>query len=120
MGQVMKAKEDAKDSRRERAKQQRSKRSGANASAGIRTVDWIAVCALIIGFYESGGAVRIGATRDGGAYAIGCYHGDDYATEYIRPAEDFTAAVTEIAEAWLPEGGVSYHQAYNFLSNKAG
>lgn len=36
----------------------------------------------------SGGALRFGYTRDGGAFAIGIYLGNDHYTEYVRPDED--------------------------------
>lgn len=34
------------------------------------------------------GALRFGYTRDGGAYSVGVYVGEDYFTDYIRPGED--------------------------------
>lgn len=78
------------------------------AAADWRTVDWRAVAALTIAMADVAGAVRLGVTRDGGAYALGMYQSDDYATEYIKPTEDFRAAIGEIAAAWLPDGGDSY------------
>jgi hypothetical protein len=63
--------------------------------------DWIVFRALAEGLVEVGGAIRLGATRDGGAWALGIYVGDDYATEYVRPSEDFGTAMVEIADAWL-------------------
>lgn len=38
-----------------------------------------------------GGALRIGATRDGGALAVGYYLDGDTWTEYVRPQEDCDA-----------------------------
>jgi hypothetical protein len=37
---------------------------------------------------RKGGAIRLGYTRDGGAYAVGVYAGSNYFTDYIRPNED--------------------------------
>jgi hypothetical protein len=48
---------------------------------------------LILTATSKGGAIRLGYTRDGGAYAIGLYYGDDYSTQYIRPGEDFVDRV---------------------------
>jgi len=112
MGQNERAAEDRKQSRRDRTRQGRSKRAAEATGVQLRTVDWRSVAALVVAFAENSGAVRIGYSRDGGALAIGCYLGDDYATEYIRPAEDLEAALLEIAEAWLPERGIAYHQLY--------
>lgn len=111
MGQQERQRENARESRRERAKQQRGRRAANSSGVSLRDGDWIAIAALITTFAEAGGAVRIGFTRDGGAFAIGCYLGDDYATEYVRPSEDFRTALLEIGEAWLPENGMAYHQA---------
>jgi len=119
VGQNERQRENARDSKRERAKQTRSRRSEKSGNIDVRSCDWVAVCALITAFGDAGGAVRVGLTRDGGAWAFGCYLGDDYATEYVRPSEDFRGALIEIAEAWLPEEGISYHQALNEFEQKA-
>jgi len=37
---------------------------------------------------RKGGALRLGYTRDGGAYAIGVYAGANYWTDYLRPTDD--------------------------------
>jgi hypothetical protein len=47
---------------------------------------------------RDGAAIRLGYTRDGGAYAIGFYDGDDKHTEYIRPGEDIDAYLTGVIE----------------------
>lgn len=48
-----------------------------------------------------GGALRLGYTSDGGAYAVGIY-GDGPAayTEYLRPDEEMEAFLHSIAEAF--------------------
>ncbi len=94
--------------RRQKAKQARGRRAAAVAAADWRAVDWRPVAALTIALADAGGALRLGSTRDGGAYALGVYLGDDYATEYVKPTEDWRAALGEIAEAWLPDKGDSY------------
>lgn len=118
MAQVERAKENAKSSRRERSKEQRGRRAANASGVPLRDGDWIAIAALVVAFAESGGAIRLGFTRDGGALAVGCYLGDDYATEYVRPSEDFRTALLEIAEAWLPENGVAYHQTIQEFEQK--
>lgn len=49
----------------------------------------------------SGGCLRIGYTRDGGAYAIGVY-GDTPQpyTDYVRPEEEIDDYLSAIIEAW--------------------
>lgn len=116
MAGVERAEENRKASRRDKSKEQRARRASSAGKLDLRLVNWVALASLNIAFAEEGGAIRVGYTRDGGALAIGCYMGDDYATEYIRPSEDFDLAILEIAEAWLADKGITYHSVYNALS----
>lgn len=101
MGQLERAKEDKGSNKRAKAKQARGRRGGTTGGADWKQFDWAATIALVEVLAEQDGALRIGRTRDGGAWALGVYLGDDYATEYIRPSEDFQDAILEICEAWL-------------------
>lgn len=111
MGQHERETENKRQSRRDKAKDGRSRRAAATAKLELRQCNWVYIAALTTAFADEGGAVRWGYTRDAGALAVGCYLGDDYATEYIRPSEDFELAVQEIAEAWLENQGQNFHQA---------
>lgn len=88
-----------------RAKQKASRRGRAEANGAVawETVDYVPVIAALIVATEGAGALRLGVTRDGGAFAIGVYAGDDYATEYVRPNEDWDTAWYEIVEGWFPD-----------------
>lgn len=90
------------DNRRAKQKAARGRRRSAVAGAQFRTVDYVPLLSAVIVATESGGALRLGVTRDGGAYAIGCYAGDEYATEYVKPNEDWESAWDEIVDAWFP------------------
>lgn len=98
-----------RDTKRAKAKEARSRRAAQSGAADYANIDWLPVVALVEALSAASGAVRLGYTRDGGSYAIGCYQGEDYATEYVRPAEDWEQAITDIAEAWCPDGGDHYH-----------
>lgn len=55
--------------------------------------DWMAADATLLQRAVAaaglkGGALRLGYTRDGGAYAIGIYGSGDPFTEFIRPSEN--------------------------------
>lgn len=89
---------------RGKAKELRQSRRQQAKPLEINEFDWESLVSLIMTAAGAGGAVRIGLTRDGGAWAIGMYMEDDYATEYIRPGEDCQAALDEIARVWLPMG----------------
>lgn len=44
-------------------------------------------------------ALRLGLTRDGGAYAVGVYAGEQYFTDYVRPGEDIDDYLTGLLKA---------------------
>lgn len=106
---------DKRDNKRARAKKARSRRAASTGTASFATVEWLPLVALVIATANEGGAVRLGVTRDGGAFAIGMYVGDDYATEYVKPTEEMSAAIEEIARAWLPGDGADYVAEYQHL-----
>lgn len=49
---------------------------------------------------QRGGALRLGYTRDGGAFAIGVYGDGDPYTEYIDPHQDVNEFLKDLAEDW--------------------
>lgn len=105
--------------KRERAKQARSRRKTANGQIDWSKFEWEVFATLAIALALQGGAVRLGATRDGGAIALGIYKGDDYATEYIRPNEDVHEALLEISEAWLDDWKLEMAHARRVLRGEA-
>lgn len=58
------------------------------------------LCAIVA---ATGGAVRFGATRDGGALAVGYYIEGDSWTEYVRPGEDIVGYFESAIQDWLGE-----------------
>lgn len=85
-------------------------------SRGIRkqsghVADWKSVDAdrirdAICAASNTGGALRFGYSRDGGAYAIGIYGDGDPYTEFCKPSEDiesFLADVCSLYEAIADE-----------------
>jgi len=69
--------------------------------AGHGTADWAnADAALVHGLVCSvavaGGAVRFGYTRDGGAYSIGLYLGDDSKTYYCNEQDGINEELREL------------------------
>lgn len=98
---------ERKLNKRERAKAGRSRRASSGGNTSWEQFQWPCFIALAEELVKVGGAVRLGATRDGGAWALGIYVGDDYATEYVRPAEDFETALAEIVVAWCGDAAGS-------------
>ena len=47
---------------------------------------------------QRGGALRLGYTRDGGAYAIGVYGDGEPYTDYVSPNEDINQYLRNLAE----------------------
>jgi len=87
-----------------KAKQQK-KQLGMRPASGSSTADWegvdgALVCKLAAKLAFHGGAIRLGYTRDGGAYAIGIYGYDEPYTVYLPPSEDiddwFKRAIEDI------------------------
>lgn len=110
--------DDKKADKRERAKAARGRRSAEAGKFDWSIFDWYGFIALTESVCAKAGAVRVGFTRDGGAVALGIYLGDDYATEYIRPNEDFVDACEEIADAWLGKGNHQFRARYNQLAGR--
>jgi hypothetical protein len=112
VAQAERREEERRANKRDRAKSSRSRRSEAAGHAEFDALDWVAIACLAEALMENDGAIRVGRTRDGGAWAIGIYLGDDYATEYVRPQEAFSDALVEIAQAWLPDGGQKFYDRF--------
>lgn len=49
---------------------------------------------------STGGALRFGYSRDGGAYAIGIYGDGDPYTEFVRPHEDLDAFIEKVCDLY--------------------
>lgn len=86
------------------AKQQKLERKGRKlgqrSEKGSTPADWMnADPALlqqtIAAMAYTGGALRLGYTRDGGAYAVGVYGDGEPYTLYITPKEDLNAWLTD-------------------------
>ena len=45
-------------------------------------------------------ALRFGYSRDGGAYSVGVYAGNDYFTDYIRPSEQINDYLRELLQSF--------------------
>lgn len=94
------AKQNEKDDKRRRALDKKPIFKGAS-KAGI-VADWASVDGSLVvravaAIGVGGGALRLGYTRDGGAYAIGIYDGDNKETIYVSPNDDVEETLREIA-----------------------
>ena len=92
------------EDKHESAQVHKFKRPGQSGNAG-QVADWSNADASKIQKAISAagikhGAMRFGYSRDGGAYAIGVYAGNDYFTDYVRPNEDIDAYLDRITEAF--------------------
>lgn len=74
--------------------QTRMRRGNTNTSGVVadwESVDGELLAKAVAAVSRLGGALRLGYTRDGGAYAIGIYGDGEPFTEYVPPAEDMNA-----------------------------
>lgn len=67
--------------------------AGTEAGLLLAVVHWMS---------ESGAAVRLGKTSDGGALAIGLYDGADKKTEYLRPRDSVNQFLFELLAIYAP------------------
>lgn len=77
-----------------------------NGSADYSILDGERVMRCIESITRYGGAIRLGKTRDGGAFAIGVYgDGAEPYTDYLRPTDDVTEYLDALVDAF------SHHEA---------
>lgn len=79
-----------------------------NQTRGVRrntsgTADWATADATLLRTAIerasiTGGAIRCGYSRDGGAYAIGIYGDGEPYTEFVRPSEDVNEFLQKVIE----------------------
>lgn len=92
---------------------QREKRKEENANrkfkdlpqSNSRGADWtevdgvlIAKAVAVVG--RMGGALRLGYTRDGGAYAVGVYGDGDPFTKYCPPGDEIESLLRRLIETY--------------------
>jgi hypothetical protein len=88
--------QDKKVAKRKAAEQNRKRR--ANTSTTGQVADWASVDGILLAkavgvVARMGGALRLGYSRDGGAFAVGIYGDGEPFTEYVPPSDDI--------ELWL-------------------
>jgi hypothetical protein len=93
--------QNRKDDRKKAAENKRQRRNRDTTTAG--GADWEGVSGelltkAIAAVAGMGGALRLGYTRDGGAYAIGVYGDGDPFTEYVKPDDDMDTYLRELIE----------------------
>lgn len=90
--------------RGDKAKKQEDKRrrrthsKGSGGGADWTECDGDVLKRAVKAIASMGGAVRLGYTRDGGAYAIGIYGDGEPFTEYVPPSDDITEFMKGLIE----------------------
>lgn len=81
-------------------RKQRSERSKAKSGGGANWGDVSGenLANAVAWTAANGGALRLGYTRDGGAYAIGIYMDGESETEYVRPDENIDQWLLDLAD----------------------
>jgi len=72
--------------------------SGVGGSADWTAANGTLMARAVASIGKEGGALRFGYTRDGGAYSIGVYDGDEKRTIYVSPNEDIDQVLQELIE----------------------
>ena len=90
----------AKD-RVEEAKRKPSRRvKSSNSVADYMSLSADILCKAVATVAMAGGALRLGYTSDGGAYAIGVYGDGDPYTDYVKPSDDANEYFKALIDAW--------------------
>lgn len=89
-----------RESERKQRNEARKPSFGSKARMG-QIADWASVQGAVVvravaAVGKVGGALRLGYTRDGGAYAIGIYVGDERETVYVSPGDSVEDVLSEI------------------------
>jgi len=100
------AKQNAKDDKRRAAFEKRAK--GGKATPGGTVADWAGVdCEqlqrTIAAVCVSGDAIRLGYTRDGGAYAVALLHNGESHTDYVSPNDDIDVYLKGLEDDYRDE-----------------
>lgn len=93
--------QDRKDEKR--GKQMEAKKRRVNGRGNGQVADWSScngelLAKAVASIAKHGGALRLGYTRDGGAYAVGFYGDGDPFTEYITPSDDIDEFLKGVIE----------------------
>lgn len=89
-------KQDAARTRKAAVKSLPPDKRKGGAVADWNNADAMLVLQLVCSVGSEGGAVRLGYTKDGGAYSIGIYLGADSKTYYCNEAEGINDKLTEL------------------------
>lgn len=92
-------KQDQKNAAKDKRKWQGTQQRG-NAVADWASVPGELLLNAVAALAASGGAMRLGYTRDGGAYAVGIYGDGEPFTEYRGPGEEIEQFLQEVIDTY--------------------
>lgn len=76
----------------------RGLKRNSGGTADWKSVDANALVDCICTAASTGGALRLGYSRDGGAYAVGIYGDGEPYTEFCKPSEDVDSFIADIRQ----------------------
>jgi len=91
-------KKDDRAKEREQAKKRRERFTGNGNGADWSEADGELLRKAVAAIAKNDGAVRLGYSRDGGAYSVGIYGDGDPFTEYVPCTEDINTYLRELIE----------------------
>jgi len=84
--------------KRDDARAERARQRAQRASVDIQSIDPQSLLLAIDAAVAIDGALRIGCSRDGGAFAIGIYGDGEPYTEYVGSDEDINQYLVNLRE----------------------
>jgi len=100
MAQAERQKEDRHDARSKARSQKLERLTQKREPLAFNTLPWPEMLDAIRVVVEAGGAIRIGQSRDGGAWAFGIYTEGESKTLYVNASDDPFVVIQQIKDAF--------------------
>lgn len=83
--------------KRDEKRDERRRERATRPAVEVEQIDPVALLAALASITVDNGALRIGLSRDGGAFAFGIYGDGEPYTEYVGATEDVNEYLRELA-----------------------
>jgi len=100
MAQSERAREERQDAKSKARREKLERARSARQHVAFNSIPWPEMLAAIQMVVESGGAIRIGQTRDGGAWAFGLYGLGEPVTLYVNSSDDPFDVIEQIKDTF--------------------
>jgi len=100
MAQVERQREERQGARNKARSEKLERLTQAREPLPFNSIPWPEMLDAIKAVVEAGGAIRIGQSRDGGAWAFGLYSESASKTLYVNASDDPFVVIAQIKDAF--------------------